>query len=105
MTKPEDAMPVVAWFDPANCDPGQSATFMRSRHQKWPYKYPVALVRQSDALSAITLVQQERDELRAALEKLAEWPCPHMDESRAFCMRKAARAALTPKATQPEKQA
>ena len=42
----------VAWYDPENKDPGQSVTFSRERHEKWPHIYKVPLYERSFILEA-----------------------------------------------------
>lgn len=39
----EEGAEPVAWYDPRNVNPGQSVTFKREVHAKWPHLYPKAL--------------------------------------------------------------
>lgn len=133
----EDALPVAAWADPATGD-----VISAQRKHAWATSfgeggagkaaaYYEPVVRQSDALAALTLVQaerdamqQERDELRAECDGLfvalaellsaEQTPMPPaaagLDAQTAWAERLAAARdnaarTLTPKATQQETRA
>jgi hypothetical protein len=63
MTAPVSPSAPVAWYDPTNKNPGQSVTFSRADHERWPHIYRVALY----ASPAPSMVG-----LRETIERLTE---------------------------------
>jgi hypothetical protein len=52
----------VAWYDPTNKNPGQSVTFKKEDHERWPHIYSVPLVplvAQTKAKSGVVITPDE----------------------------------------------
>ena len=69
-TKPALPEP-VAWRDPSNINPGQSVTFERSKHERWPHIYSEPLYTRAAIEAAVAEARAE-----------TEWPCACDEQGR-----------------------